>query len=76
MLSSSRKRAMDPFPQKVEVAAGMGFAVADADTNAPHAAGGLFVSHAAATEKMREAIAGNPALAGRLVILPESELVG
>lgn len=74
-LSYARRRAMDPFTDKVEVTTGMGYAVADADTNVVHALGGRFASHASAKETMQLAIAANPALAGRLVIVPESELM-
>jgi hypothetical protein len=73
-LSGARKKQFDPGEGKVQVG-GMAFAVADTDTNTVHAAGGRFGSHAQATEKMAKAIAADPALADRLVIVPESELV-
>jgi hypothetical protein len=74
-LSQARRMAMDPFVEKTTVAAGMGYVVADADTNALHAAGGRFANHASAKERMRLAITSDPGLAGRLVILPECEVM-
>jgi len=73
-LSAARGRKLDPFGEKTKVRDAVRFVVADMDTNRPFHTG-TRRSYVGAEQAMARAIAVDPALHGRLTLIPESELI-
>jgi len=74
VLSGSRKAQLQPFADVIQVK-GARYALADADTNGPHTVGGIYRSQAEASQALSRAIVSDPGLHGRLVVIPENELL-
>ena len=74
VLSANSKGRLDPFADKIAVTE-MGYAVANADTNGLHAGSATFRSKVEADAFLRSSVALDTTLAGRLVVIPEVELM-
>jgi len=74
VLSAKYKGRLDPFAEKIAVAE-MGYAIANADTNVMHTGTTAFRSKVEAEAFMRATMANNAVLVGRLVVVPEMELM-
>jgi hypothetical protein len=73
-VSFAQKSLLQPFADKVTVAAGDGYSVASTTDNTRFDAGSRFESEAMARDYLRAKVAANPALDGTLHVLPDHEV--
>ena len=73
-VSFARKSQLQPYADKIVVAAGDGYTVAHTETNAPLDGGASFASEAMARDYLRAKVDANPALDGALHVLPNHEV--